>query len=664
MIRKNVEVIQEERSDCGVSSLLSIIKYYGGDESLENLRISSLTTDKGVSAYNLIECAKQYGFDCIGIKENNIEKLNLPCIAHIKINTLSHFVVIYKVTSSTVSIMDPAYGLIKEERKNFESCFTGVAIELYPKEKMFPKKKKNILWKKVFMELKKSIKNLTIIIILNILFVILSVVYSNYIQLLNITNPQSLILFILIIILLKTIEYKISILTISLDTKSGINITSNFFDYLFNLPLRILQLKSSGEIIKRINELDEVKSIITNLFLQLILSGIYIINILLFISIINKSLCFIIIIGLLITTIVCIKRYKKLGYNFNEYIYKSTDYNVLLTNDIESMISIKHMSEEKYFVNDLINKYIDYIKSYKTSACSICKTEFIKNLLLGIMEFCIIVSMLNGKYSIKNILVIQLLLSFLISSFNNVINVLPNFILERKIIKKVNEFYNIEEYTSGDKKFENGNITFKNITFSYNNYKNTINNISFEIKVGEHVMLNGPSGSGKSTLMKLLNRDYDNYKGNIYINNINIKDIDIEEYKKNVVYASQKEKIINGTIKENILFGRKTTDEEFNKIISISQIDKIIKKYPLGFDTYISSQTNPLSGGETNLIILARTLLQNKKIIILDEVLSELSLNQEIEVLKNIDRYIDKTIIYISHKSSDIFKEVFNVRKD
>ena len=206
MIRKNVEVIQEEKSDCGVSCLLSIIKYYGGDESLENLRISSLTTDEGVSAYNLIECAKQYGFDCIGIKEKNIDKLNLPCIAHLKINnTLSHFVVIYEYNASSVIIMDPAVGLIKEGKSIFESKFTGVVISLYPKEKLMKKKIKNILWQNIFKELKKSKWSLILIIILNLIFVLLSIVYSNYIQLLNITNPKSVILFIIIIIILKLI---------------------------------------------------------------------------------------------------------------------------------------------------------------------------------------------------------------------------------------------------------------------------------------------------------------------------------------------------------------------------------------------------------------------------------------------------------------------------
>lgn len=669
MVRKNVEVIQEEKSDCGVSCLLSIIKYYGGDESLENLRISSLTTDEGVSAYNLIECAKQYGFDCIGIKEKNIDKLNLPCIAHLKINnTLSHFVVIYERNASSVIIMDPAVGLIKEGKSIFESKFTGVVISLYPKEKLMKKKIKNILWQNIFKELKKSKWSLILIIILNLIFVLLSIVYSNYIQLLNITNPKSVILFIIIIIILKLIEYEIAKISVQLDAKVGKSITSNFFDYIFSLPLRILHLKNSGEIVKRVCELDEVKSMISNTFIQAVLSSIYIFNMLFAISIINLKLCFIIFVFCLLVIIFCIKKYKKLKFTFNNYIYESTEYNVLLQDTISSISSIKHMNQEQSYSEKLSDAYNEFITSYKTANITLSKIDLMKNIMLGIMEFLVISVMLfgvsKGNYSIQDILIIQLLLNFLLTSFNSMLGVLPTFILESKIVRKVNEFYNINVENNGGDNFENGDIKFSNVTFSYNNYENTIEKITFEIEKGSHVTLNGVSGSGKSTLMRLLNREYDDYSGKIMIGSKEIRNIEKNDYAEHIIYSSQNEKFINGTIKENILFERKIPDEDFNKIINICLLDKVIKKYPLGFDTYISSQINPLSGGEKNLVILARTLIEHKDIYILDEVLSELNYEKEIEVLKNIDRNIKSTIIYISHKKSNIFKEVFNVRKE
>ncbi|MBD9114915.1 ATP-binding cassette domain-containing protein, partial [bacterium] len=602
MVRKNVEVIQEEKSDCGVSCLLSIIKYYGGDESLENLRISSLTTDEGVSAYNLIECAKQYGFDCIGLKEKNIDKLNLPCIAHLKINnTLSHFVVIYEHNASSVIIMDPAVGLIKEGKSIFESKFTGVVISLYPKEKLMKKKIKNILWQNIFKELKKSKWSLILIIILNLIFVLLSIVYSNYIQLLNITNPKSVILFIIIIIILKLIEYEIAKISVQLDAKVGKSITSNFFDYIFSLPLRILHLKNSGEIVKRVCELDEVKSMISNTFIQAVLSSIYIFNMLFAISIINLKLCFIIFVFCLLVIIFCIKKYKKLKFTFNNYIYESTKYNVLLQDTISSISSIKHMNQEQSYSEKLSDAYNEFITSYKTADITLSKIDLMKNIMLGIMEFLVISVMLfgvsKGNYSIQDILIIQLLLNFLLTSFNSMLGVLPTFILESKIVRKVNEFYNINVENNGGDNFENGNIKFSNVTFSYNNYENTIEKITFEIEKGSHVTLNGVSGSGKSTLMRLLNREYDDYSGKIMIGSKEIRNIKKHDYAEHIIYSSQNEEFINGTIKENILFERKISDEDFNKIINICLLDKVIKKYPLGFDTYISSQINPLSGG-------------------------------------------------------------------
>ena len=130
-MKRNLKVLQEEISDCGVCSLLSIIRYYGGDTNLEKLRIETSTTKKGVSAYNLIECAINYGFDAKGLKVKDLNKINYPCIAHIKINnSLSHFIVLYKLKNDVLTIMDPSSGFKNMKVNEFNKCFTGVVILL------------------------------------------------------------------------------------------------------------------------------------------------------------------------------------------------------------------------------------------------------------------------------------------------------------------------------------------------------------------------------------------------------------------------------------------------------------------------------------------------------------------------------------------------------
>ncbi|MCR4581022.1 MAG: hypothetical protein K5666_00730, partial [Bacilli bacterium] len=133
-MNKRLIVKQEEISDCGVCCLLSIIRYYHGNISLEELRISSLTTREGVTALNLINCAIKYGFDAIGKRVDEIPIDKLPCIAHVRINdSLSHFIVIYSVNKNKVLLMDPSTGMKEITLDSFYKISTNVYILLKPK---------------------------------------------------------------------------------------------------------------------------------------------------------------------------------------------------------------------------------------------------------------------------------------------------------------------------------------------------------------------------------------------------------------------------------------------------------------------------------------------------------------------------------------------------
>lgn len=664
MKKKNVIVIQEETSDCGVSCLLSIIRYYNGDASLENMRITSRTSSKGVTAYNLIECAKHYGFDCLGLKTDNLKNIHLPYIAHLNINnTLSHFVVVYEVTDKSVQIMDPAYGMKWISIDVFLKQFDGVIISLFPKNKILKEHISNTLSKNILLEIKKSKIFIVLMIILNLILVFLSIIYSNYINILN-DSVSSLIIFIILIIVMKLIIYLKESINMKVLNKAGKNIKKHFYDHIFNLPLRILHLKDSSEIIKRINELDEVKDVFYNLIISSILTFIYIVSILISITFMNIYITFIILITFLILIFIIKHFYKKLQYYINDYIYSSTDYSKTLQNDISAIESIKHLKQEEIFKDNLEEKYEKNLDNELIIRKKINEIELIKNIYLSIVEIIVIFIMIKNNSSINEIFIIQMLISFLLSSFNEFLNVIPTFTLEKKVIRKINEFYNIKVSNEGVNKFKNGTIRFDKVSFSYNDYSNVLNDISFEINENDKVMINGISGSGKSTLMRLLNRDYDTYKGCISINGEDIRNIDINDYKDNVLYLSQDEKFINGTIKDNILFGRKISDEEFLKIESICKLDVVIEKYPIKYETYICNDHNSLSGGEKSLIILARALVSPKSILIIDEVLSELSIDLEIEVLNNLKKYVNSTIIYISHKKTNVFDNLIDVRKE
>ena len=180
---KKIVVYQEETSDCGAACLLSIIRYYNGDTNLETLRMDSNTTNKGVSAYDLIKCAQKNGFNAIGYKDINISKYKLPCILHIKINqSLTHFVVLYEINNKTYSIMDPAKGLIKLDKNELLEKFTGNLIVLDPLGDLPKKKNENIIKKELINQIKSFKSKIIKILLLETVFIILSLTSSFYIK--------------------------------------------------------------------------------------------------------------------------------------------------------------------------------------------------------------------------------------------------------------------------------------------------------------------------------------------------------------------------------------------------------------------------------------------------------------------------------------------------
>ena len=204
-----------------------------------------------------------------------------------------------------------------------------------------------------------------------------------------------------------------------------------------------------------------------------------------------------------------------------------------------------------------------------------------------------------------------------------------------------------------------GDIIIKNLSYSHNKINNLFENINLEIKYGSKFLIYGKSGSGKSTLIKIILKYLEDYKGEVYINNINIKDIEFN-LMNNITYVSQNNYLNNDTIKNNIIYDRNINDEEYENILDICNLKYLRDSKKLRNNFIIEDNGFNISGGEKQKIILARALLNNSNYLILDEALSEVGLNEEKEIINKIFCiYHDRTIIYISHK-----KEIINLFKD
>ena len=244
---------------------------------------------------------------------------------------------------------------------------------------------------------------------------------------------------------------------------------------------------------------------------------------------------------------------------------------------------------------------------------------------------------------------------------NSWIKFLEIYDIEQKIISKKNILPKIED--NNKKSIKGFSINFHNVTFSYPTKKNTviINNLNLKVEPGKTIAIVGSSGSGKTTLANLLLRFYDVDNGEILINGINIKDINISWLRKNIGIVSQEPILTSGTIKENILYGIDNYNEKtFIEICKLSNVYSFVmdkKLFPKEFETIVGERGIKVSGGQKQRIAIARALMKDAKILIFDEATSALDSENEALVQEAINNIINKkkiTTIIIAHRLSTV----------
>ena len=228
-------------------------------------------------------------------------------------------------------------------------------------------------------------------------------------------------------------------------------------------------------------------------------------------------------------------------------------------------------------------------------------------------------------------------------------------------LERVEKNMNAKEYIIDKKdsiplKTLTSSIEFNHVFFEYKKGNPVLKDISFKINKGETIALIGNSGGGKSTIVNLIPRFYDIKKGNIKIDNIDIKNYTLESLRQNISIVFQDNFLFAGTIKDNILMGKlNATQEELNHAIDNACLREFINELPEGINTYIGEKGVLLSGGQKQRIAIARAFIKNAPIIILDEATSALDNKSEAIVQKAIDNLMkDKTVFVIAHRLSTI----------
>ncbi len=672
---------QLDLKDCGACSLSCIIKYYKGYVPIEKIREDTVTNSNGTTAYHLINAAKSYGFDAIGIKADDIldSQIYLPAIVHLQLpNGLQHFAVIYKVNKSGVWLMDPAKGKVKLKLTEFLKIWDNIIILLSPVTDIV-NIENNLTIKEVFISLISQNKSLFMkIILISIILMITSILGNFYFQIAisgiqdgtDINFMKFIVIVFFILFLFKVIldyvkNYYLNYMNKNLDT----NIFYFFFKHIFNLPLKFMQNRTTGEIVTRAQELNDIKNLVADVFTNIILNSILMLAAIVVLYFINARLFFVLCLIISIYILVSIVWSKTIYRKLDNNIQVATDFNSILVENIEMNTSIKNLNLTKEFLIRLEDKLILMLKDNFLLQHFFNNIEALKNFiyemgLFAIMSFGIYL-IAKGELQVLNLVTFNSIIIYLFDPIKSTIDLIPKYNYLKVSFKKISEFINLlpEIDNEGLNIFNTNLLEMENVNYSYNRFSNVLNDVNFKINPGEKVLLSGPSGCGKSTICNLLYRNYFNYSGKIKISNMSEKDYTLETIRKNILYVGQEETLFTGTIRDNIICYRDVLEEDYLEVLKICKIEEIVDKKPNRYNSIINASLNNLSGGEKQRIILARSLLKKAKILILDEALSEVNEMMEREILDNIFlNYQEETLIYVTHKNvSDKFQKVINI---
>ena len=201
-----------------------------------------------------------------------------------------------------------------------------------------------------------------------------------------------------------------------------------------------------------------------------------------------------------------------------------------------------------------------------------------------------------------------------------------------------------------------GNIEFKNVNFGYNTEKTVINDFNAKIKEGQKIAIVGPTGAGKTTIVKLLMRFYDVTSGKILVDDYNIKDFKRGELRKIFGMVLQDTWLFAGTVKDNIKYGNENaTDDEVIQAAKAARVHHFIKTLPNGYNSILNEETSNVSAGQKQLLTIARVILANPKILILDEATSSIDTRTEIQIQSAMDNLMKgRTSFIIAHRLSTI----------
>lgn len=437
---------------------------------------------------------------------------------------------------------------------------------------------------------------------------------------------------------------------------------------VLSLPISFFDNTKSGALVSRImSDVEGVRNLIGTGLVQLVGGTITAVISMFLLIQISPSMTFFTLLPVAIFGVVALKAFKYIRPIFRNRGKINAEVNGRLIETLAGVRVIKAFNAENQ-ENETFEKGVDKLfQNVKKSLTATALMTSSSTLLLGIASTGIMgiggYKIMSGELTVGDFLSFTLLLGFMIAPIVQMSNIGSQLTEALAGLDRTEELMNMkaeedDEARTIELKNIKGEITFKDVSFSYEEEKEVLHNIDFQVPAGSVTALVGSSGSGKSTIAGLSATFLNPKSGSITIDQQDMSKVKLSSYRKHLGVVLQDEFLFEGTIRENILFPRpNATEEELQKAVKAAYVNEFTDRFDKGLDTLIGERGVKLSGGQRQRLAIARAILANPKIIILDEATSSLDTESESLIQKSLSELIkDRTTIVIAHRLSTIKK--------
>ena len=684
--------------DCGPSCLAMIVKYYGKDVSIEQLRkICSLGKD-GVSLLGISKAAETIGLKTIGgrLSLNTLaHEIPLPCIVHWNQN---HFVVVYKIKKHnkekyTVYVADPGKGHVTYTKEEFCEHWIstknngeekGIALLLEPTEQFYAQndtkavptqRRVKFLWN----YLKKYKRFFTQLILGLLLGSLLQLVFPFLTQAIVDTGIGGkdvgfvwLVLLAEMMLLFSrtAIDFIRSKILLHISTRINISLISDFFIKLMKLPMKFFDTKLMGDLLQRIEDHRRVEQFLTSSSLSLLFSFFTFLVFGVVLAVYNLGIFLVFLFGTSLYAgwiILFLKKRRQLDYKYFEQAGRNRNVTYQLLGGMQE-IKLQGCEQRKRWEwedvqADLFKVNLQSLNLQQVQQAGSITINEVKNILITVLAATAVI---HGNMTLGMMLAVQ----YIIGQLNSPVEQLIQFIYSWQDVSisldRMNEIHtetneeNVERTRTAytDKTTEGHSLTIKDLSFKYDIYspKDILSDINLSIPNGKVTAIVGASGSGKTTLVKLLLGFYEPLNGNIEIGNANLSEYNLGWWRSQCGAVMQEGYLFSDTIARNIAISDDEPDiERIRHAARVANIADYIEALPLAYNTMIGQDGQGISQGQRQRILIARVVYKNPMFVFLDEATNALDANNERAITENLSEfYKGKTVVVVAHRLSTV----------